>query len=399
MRFGLLAVTIAALLAAWYAARLYSAGTPASPALLERDLTGQLWIVTGANTGVGFEVAKQLAIQHAIVVLACRDSSRAAAALARIQAEAGADARISYIHLDTASLRSVRAFGDTILARIASGELPVLRGVIANAGTWASSFAVTEDGFESTLATNYIGHFALVDQLTPALLAAPSARVVIVGSRAADFGTVNVTDLSFAQREWSAWESYAATKLANALHARELGRHFSGTRVVAVTAYPGFVATSLWRWAPLNRDGRLLDALWPLISLVMKSPREGAQTILCAALADDEAVPHGGYMAECARAQLTTPAATNDELSETLWHETHLLIAAALSDDRTTEGGEVEGGPDAEAASDDVESTSTHHGDRRVDSEDDEHVDADVDDDGSGEQVGVEGDAEQPSEL
>ena len=198
------------------------------------DLRGRTALVTGANSGIGFHTAKQLAAHGAQVVLACRNPRAGRAAARRM----GPSVRT--VGLDLASMASVRAF-----AQAWDGPLDLL---VNNAGVMAPPRLIrTEDDFELQFATNHLGHFVLTGLLLPTLEAAPAARVVTVSSIAHHRGTeavleANVGELYHPQR------TYANSKLANLLFALQLDRELSarGSRVTSTAAHPGVSATGLF---------------------------------------------------------------------------------------------------------------------------------------------------------
>lgn len=181
----------------------------APPELLAKDLTGQMWLVTGGNVGIGYETAEQLARQGATVVIGCRNATRAAAAVER----AGADgARLHAMTLDLADFDSVRKFATSFSVRY-----PVLHGLVANAGVMVPPLTRTAQGHESQWGVNHLAHVLLVDLLRPQLEAAasPTARVVVVSSRASEIGAIDLNDPDFRLKPYVSFVAYAASKLAN----------------------------------------------------------------------------------------------------------------------------------------------------------------------------------------
>ena len=213
-------------------------------AMAEQD--GRIALVTGANTGIGFEAALQLARKGAHVLLGCRDQQRAKQAIKRIQA-AAPTASLDWLPLDLADLASVAAAAGQL--RTGHQQLDVL---ICNAGVMVPPEGRTADGFELQFGINHLGHFALVLQLLPLLQAAPAARVVAVSSGAALFGRMVFDDLNFARRGYQPWAAYGQSKLANLLFIRALARRLkrAGSSVVACAAHPGVTATELQRHSP-----------------------------------------------------------------------------------------------------------------------------------------------------
>ena len=193
--------------------------------------------MTGANSGLGWATAVELARHGAEIVLACRDAQRGEDAMTRLRAAVpGANAELRL--LDLADLASVAAFAEGW-----TGRLDLL---VANAGVMAVPFGVTPDGFERQLGTNHLGHFALTGRLVPALLESPSGRVVVVSSLAHRFGSIAFSDLQSTYR-YNRWSAYGQSKLANLLFMRELTRRLSrsGATTSAAAVHPGGADTSL----------------------------------------------------------------------------------------------------------------------------------------------------------
>lgn len=192
------------------------------------SFAGRTAIVTGANSGLGLVTARELARAGARVILACRNVDKGNAAVA------GMSGDVQVRPLDLADLASVRAFADTVDA------VDVL---VNNAGIMAVPFALTRDGFESQIGTNHLGHFSLTNLLLPKV----TDRVVTVSSMMHWTGVVNLKDLNWKARPYSAWLAYGQSKLANLLFTSELQRRLTaaGSTVTAHAAHPGYSATNL----------------------------------------------------------------------------------------------------------------------------------------------------------
>jgi NAD(P)-dependent dehydrogenase (short-subunit alcohol dehydrogenase family) len=250
------------------------------------DLSGKLFAVTGANSGIGFEAARALAQHRAAVVLACRSVERGQAAAERIRA-AVPDARVQVDELDTSNLASVRAFAERFVRD--RGRLDVL---INNAGIMAIPRRESADGFELQMATNHLGHFALTDALLPTLARTDGARVVTVSSmmhartemRSPDERELNSLD------GYDKWTAYSRTKLANVMFAYELDRRIKekGLKVVSVACHPGYAATHLQSVGP-EMSGSLFGKTVMAIgnALFAQSATAGALPTLYAAVAPD----------------------------------------------------------------------------------------------------------------
>jgi NAD(P)-dependent dehydrogenase (short-subunit alcohol dehydrogenase family) len=216
---------------------------------------GRLAVVTGANTGLGFETARVLAARGASVVLAVRDTDKGKAAAARIAGTApGADVTVQ--PLDLASLESIRAAAAQLRA-----QHPRIDLLVNNAGVMFPPKQITGDGFELQLGTNHLGHFALTGLLLEHMLPVPGSRVVTVSSLAHRIGArINFDDLQ-SQRSYSRVAAYSQSKLANLMFTYELARRLSGAgttiagtaiagTAIAVAAHPGLADTELTRNTP-----------------------------------------------------------------------------------------------------------------------------------------------------
>jgi NAD(P)-dependent dehydrogenase (short-subunit alcohol dehydrogenase family) len=206
---------------------------------------GRLAVVTGADTGLGFETAQVLAARGASVVLAVRDTEKGKRAAARIAGAApGADVTVQ--PLDLASLDSIRAAADQLRA-----QHPAIDLLINNAGVMFTPKQATGDGFELQFGTNHLGHFALTGLLLEQMLPVPGSRVVTVSSLAHRIrARINFDDLQ-AERSYSRVAAYSQSKLANLMFTYELARRLSGAgTTIAVAAHPGLAATELSRYTP-----------------------------------------------------------------------------------------------------------------------------------------------------
>ncbi len=247
---------------------------------------GKRAIVTGANVGLGYQTARELARAGAQVVLACRSLERGNAAAARIKTEQPA-AQVFVAHLDLASLDSVRGFAETVLGAGESVDL-----LVNNAGIMALPQRQTSvDGLEMQLATNYLGHFALTGRLLPMLLRAAAPRVVSVSSNAHKRGPIPFGDLQL-EKGYAPMKSYSQTKLANLVFAQELERQSEqhGSKLKSIAAHPGLSVTSIVR--DLQGPPKLITS-WAL-KVLGQSDAEGALPQLYAAT-EPEALPGGYY--------------------------------------------------------------------------------------------------------
>lgn len=245
---------------------------------------GRTALVTGANSGIGFEVASVLAARGARVLLGARSPEKGAEAAARIRATC-LKADVACVPLDLASLDSVAAAADAI--RRLTGKLDLL---INNAGVMVPPLSRTRQGFELQFGTNHLGHFALTARLLPLLLAGPKgaqeATITTVTSIASRFGRMELHDLQFQQRRYSPWNAYGMSKLANLLFALELARRLemAGAAARATAAHPGVTATHLQRHSSFLRN---------FVNPWVMTPPEGALPVLRAAT--DPLAANGSY--------------------------------------------------------------------------------------------------------
>ena len=241
---------------------------------------GRLAVVTGANTGLGFETAQVLAGRGASVVLAVRDTEKGKRAAARITGTVpGANVMVQ--PLDLTSLDSIRAAASELRARHPRIDL-----LVNNAGVMLTPRQTTRDGFELQFGTNHLGHFALTGLLLEQMLPVPGSRVVTVSSLAHRIrARIDFDDLQ-GERSYSRVAAYSQSKLANLMFTYELQRRLSGAgTTVAVAAHPGLAATELARYTPA--------ASAALARLISQKPAMGALPVLRAAT--DPGVLGGQY--------------------------------------------------------------------------------------------------------
>lgn len=244
------------------------------------DQSGKVAIVTGANSGIGFEAAKLLANKGAEVVLACRSRERGEAAVDRIRKQES-NAKVSFMPLDLADLDQVRE-----LAGAFSKSNDRLDLLVNNAGVMMCPAGKTKQGFETQLGINHLGHFALTGLLFDLLASTPKSRVVTISSQMHRPGQVEFDDLHFDERAYDETAAYAQSKLANLLFTFELQRRLEAAKLdtLAVAAHPG------WTQTDLQRHKRLFRLFNPFFAM---SPAQGALPTLRAATAPD--VTGGDY--------------------------------------------------------------------------------------------------------
>lgn len=204
------------------------------------DLSGKRVLVTGVSAGLGVETARVLAAHGAQVVGAARDLEKGERATAVVRADAANGGGLDLIALDLASLASVRAAADAL---IADGRL--FDVVIANAGVMAAPFGHTAEGFETQFGTNHLGHFTFVNRI--AALIAPGGRLVNVASAGHRYSDVDLDDPGFERTDYDPWIAYGRSKTANILFAVEFDRRHRDRGVRATALHPGGILTELGR--------------------------------------------------------------------------------------------------------------------------------------------------------
>lgn len=204
------------------------------------DLSGKLALVTGANSGLGYETTLALAAKNAEVIMACRNLEKGNAALTQIQNE-NPNAKLVLMQLDLGNLASVRSFADEVRSKYEYIDL-----LINNAGIMVPPYGKTVDGFETQFGVNHLGHFALTALLLDLVLAADNSRIVNVSSQAHTMGKINFDDLQ-SEKRYVSWLAYGQSKIANLYFTYELQRKLkaAGKSTISVAAHPGYAATNL----------------------------------------------------------------------------------------------------------------------------------------------------------
>jgi hypothetical protein len=247
------------------------------------NLTGRTALVTGANSGLGFETSLALAAKGAHVVMACRSSEKGTVAARQIRRLAPT-ASVEVLPLNLASLASIRQGAADFRKQHQNLHL-----LINNAGVMATPYRQTADGFELQFGTNHLGHFVLTGELLELLLPTPNARVVTISSGMHTFGEIDFANLN-GERSYNPWRAYSQSKLANLLFAYELQRRLaaSGSAVISIAAHPGYAATNLQVAGPALGGSQAQIRLMALGNrLVAQSASMGALPTLYAATAPD----------------------------------------------------------------------------------------------------------------
>ena len=310
---------------------------------------GRTAVITGANTGLGFETARVLAARGAQVVLACRNAGQAKEAVARIlssRPDSAPPADVQVVRLDLASLASVREAADVQVVRLDLASLASVREaadeigsaygpvdlLINNAGVMGTPCRRTVDGFELQLGVNHLGHFALTGLLLGRMLGRAGSRVVTVSSNGHKSGRIDFDDLQ-SQRRYRRWAAYYQSKLANLMFTYELQRRLAGAQAQtqALAAHPGKARTELIRYLPgwLRLEDLVIEQ--PL----GQSAAMGALATLRAAA--DPAARGGEYHGPGGRGELrgyprlvaSTERARDVEAQKRLWQESERLTGVS----------------------------------------------------------------------
>ncbi|MGE4303254.1 MAG: oxidoreductase [Novosphingobium sp.] len=244
---------------------------------------GKCFLVTGANTGLGFETSKVLAAKGARVLMACRNEDKARKAMERIRM-AVPGANLSYVHLDQADIGSVHDCAHRVIA-----DEPRLDVLVNNAGVMFPPLQRTAQGHELQFGVNHLAPFALTGLLLPKLAETTGSRVVITSSLAHKGGNIDWDDLD-AHKSYKRTQRYSDSKLMNLLHLLELDRRLkgAGSTVTAYACHPGFAKTDL------DRHSGFFRVFFPLAGVIFNSAAQGAWPTLQAATAPD-AVPGEFY--------------------------------------------------------------------------------------------------------
>ena len=264
------------------------------PKLFEKDLSGQVHIVTGANSGSGIATTAQLVKQGAHVIAACRRVGAGEKATKYLASERG---QVSVMELDLGSLKSVREFSDLFIKTYER-----LDGLVNNAGVMNTPESKTEDGFETQWGVNHLGHFLLTELLLDKLKASAPSRIVCVSSvahagMAGRPATLEFDDLNFESRDYDGGLAYNQSKLAIVIYARHLAKRLEGTGVSAFSTHPGWIRSKLAKHSmPLWVQNVLMRPFSGMLGLL--SYEEGAQTQLHCLLAEDAPEHSGAYYSQ-----------------------------------------------------------------------------------------------------
>ena len=276
------------------------------------NMVGKVALITGANTGLGFEAAKVLAANNAQVIIACRNVDKAKVAVAAIQAAAPA-ADVSSITLSLDDLNSVKRAVSEL-----SG-LDKLDLLINNAGIMVPPLERTVDGFESQFGVNHLGPFALTGLLLDKMIHNPGARIINTSSLAANSGKILFDDVN-ADHGYEAMQRYCMSKLANLMYSAELDQRLekAGAQCISIACHPGVATTELSRYLP-----GWISIAEPLVKFLFNTAEQGVWPTLQAAT--DPAANRGGYYGPSRRRQTSGPSIKvsgerkNSKQAQQLW--------------------------------------------------------------------------------
>ncbi|MES2641759.1 MAG: oxidoreductase [Myxococcota bacterium] len=294
------------------------------------DLSDRTIVVTGANSGLGWETSRMLAVRGARVVMACRNQEKGREAVTRIHAVLPT-ARLELAKLDLGSLRSIRECAEELKARF-----PVIDVLVNNAGIMAVPRTLTEDGFETQIGTNHLGHFALTGLLFDTLQRSTAPRVVNVSSLVHTMGSMNFDDL-MGERSYQKWMAYGQSKLANLLFTYELQRRLEarGVGMVSAAAHPGYSSTNLSAVGPQMEGSALGASFMKMGSVFAQSAERGALPTVYAAAAPDVASgdyygPDGLFEVWGYPKKVTSTAASKDApTAAKLWEASERLTSVS----------------------------------------------------------------------
>uniref|UniRef100_A0A6A7G3X2 Retinol dehydrogenase 11-like n=2 Tax=Hirondellea gigas TaxID=1518452 RepID=A0A6A7G3X2_9CRUS len=272
-------------------------------------LNGCTVVITGADSGIGKEVAKELALRGAHLVLGSRDLVKAEQTKKELENLKGS---VEIRHLDLSSLESVRTFANGLINH--KYHIHMLLNI---AGEMMCPYKETADGLEEQMAVNHLGHFLLTNMLLPWLTHHKPARIINVAATAHIDGRIPFSDFNYKQQGYSKWKAYCNSKLATVLFTRQLARNLKDTNVEAFCANPGVSQSALYRHV-------LPEFVYKhIIGFLVQTPREAAQTITyCATEAKQDV---NFYYSECSSGW-PSDEAMDDDLAQRLWRESEKLV-------------------------------------------------------------------------
>jgi NAD(P)-dependent dehydrogenase (short-subunit alcohol dehydrogenase family) len=273
----------------------------------EKVCTGQVCVVTGANSGIGYHTAKGLAEMGATVVMVVRNMDKGEKALEEIKQTTGSSS-VYLMHCDVSDMASVDRFTKAFKDRFMC-----LNVLINNAGAAFSKRQETEVGYEKTIATNYLGMFRLTHNLLPMLRDTAPSRVINISSGMHKTGKINFDDIMM-EKNYASMKQYANSKLIVTTYTYALARRLSGTGVTANVVEPGFVATNLGR----NMGGLRDRIAFTIVRPIQTSAEKGAETSIWAAT-DPELEDVSGKTFAKKKEKISADVTHDEEAQDKLW--------------------------------------------------------------------------------
>ena len=280
---------------------------------MSQNMQGKVCLVTGASSGIGFEIAKALAQTSATVVTVSRGGGSGDEKTSQIRRETG-NGEVIFMPADLSAMDEARSLAERFKARF--DRLDVL---VNNAGIFMSERELTKDGYEKTFALNHLAPFLLTHLLMEPLVKSAPARVVTTSSRAESFGKMHFGDLML--ENYGGWKAYGQSKLANLLFTYELSKRLSGTGVTANAFHPGAVATSFG----LNNEGFVSFLFGTIARPLLKTPEQGAQSGIYLASSPDAQGVTGRYYIDEMPAT-SSKRSYDAEAQRRLWTESERLV-------------------------------------------------------------------------
>ncbi|XP_061612017.1 retinol dehydrogenase 13-like isoform X1 [Phyllopteryx taeniolatus] len=282
-------------------------------------LNGKTVIITGANTGIGKETARELALRGGRIIMGCRDMEKCEAAAKEIRGST-LNPHVYACHLDLASMKSIREFAERIKKK--EQRVDVL---INNAGVMKCPAWKTEDGFDMQFGVNHLGHFLLTNLLLDRLKESAPSRVINLASLAHLVGKMDFEDLNWERKKFNTKQAYCQSKLANVLFTRKLAKRLQGTGVTVNAVHPGVVSTELGRHTGLHQSQLSTTVLSPFFSLLVKNPELGAQPSIYLAVAEELDGVTGRYY-DVLTEKEPAPQAMDEEAARRLWEISSRLV-------------------------------------------------------------------------
>lgn len=297
------------------------------------DLTGRVALVTGANSGIGYETTRVLADHGAHVIMACRDGQKAARARDKLESQLDRSS-LELLDLDLSDLASVRAAADRVVEQHARLDI-----LVNNAGVMGTPYRRTADGFELQMATNHLGHFALTGLLLDRLVTTERSRIVSVSSHMHRLGRLRPADVA-TNKARNAWLIYSTTKLANLLFVAELSRRLEagGFRTMALAAHPGWTRSNLAGTGAASSKSRVRRRMSRAVGANLgQSAAGGALPVLCAATSshvhNGQYIGPGGAFGMYGAPRVARPSrrARDTQMAAALWEASEELTGVRYS--------------------------------------------------------------------